>query len=370
VNQLVHTIFGHKFHVSNYDRKTRYYIKYRRNDEKSCLIFYFDDDLSNLYIVSLAKCGTQDDLRSGTSLLNMVDALARLIPECKTIALEDASTVHRCSYPIDLACLTIFLTGISWYNRLGYKQPSYESDNEHNRRIRNMHLRDAITELLASPKIMKDYPKFVKYKQELDTKLKLENPDLTVAEYIKILYDDIKPYPEDEDECIQRKEHNAKMVSYVINAFGNLLQYHQHVLIKDVVHGKHIPPFIHPSTMTAFEFEPEDVFNCGECGRGLRGDDLPPWNAEPKGVKYYATRGHGEDEELICHECATVARSPKASSKSPMASKSPKASSRSPKASSRSPKASSAPGGGARKSRATKLRCNPRRRTRRRVFHK
>jgi hypothetical protein len=79
----------------------------------------------------LAKCGPEEDLRSGTLLLNMVDALAGLIPECKTITLQDASTVSRCSYPINLADLTILLTGISWYNRLGYKQSSYESDKEY-----------------------------------------------------------------------------------------------------------------------------------------------------------------------------------------------------------------------------------------------
>ena len=307
VNQLVHTIFGPKFHVSDFDRKTRYHIKYHPRDEKSCLIFYFTDDLSDLYIVALAKCGPEEDLRSGTLLLNMVDALAGLIPECKTITLQDASTVFRCSYPIDLADLTILLTGISWYNHLGYKQSSYESDNEHNHRIRNMRISDAVTELLASPGIVKRYPKFVKYKQELDEMFKLVNADVTVSEYIKIIYEDIKPYPQDEDDCIERKTHKAKLVAYVINAFGYLLEYcrqsHQ-MLTKQVVHKKYIPPFINPSTMTAFEFEPEDVFNCGQCGMVLRGDDLPPWKASPRGVKYYTTRGEGEHEELICHKCA------------------------------------------------------------------
>lgn len=341
VNQLVHEIFGRKFYVSE-PYRLRYNIKYERGDKSECLIFYFNYDLSYLYIVRLAKCGPNYDLRTGTLLLNMVDALARLIPECKTISLEDASTVYRCAYDIDLASLTILLTGLSWYNRLGYKQPSYESDKKHNHGIRNMHINDAVTEILASPEIMRHYPKFVKYKQELDATLKPVNADLTVTEYVQLLYDFIKPYPE--HQCSEYKERYAKLATYVINAFGYLLQYSSNVLTKQVVHGKYIPPFINPSTMTAFEFEPEDIFNCGECGRVLNGDDLPPWNAEPKGVKYYTTRGEDEDEVLICPKCAT----------------------------------GSAPGGGARKSRKTSckpmrlkpIRRNPMRRTRRRTRRK
>ena len=348
VNQLVDAIFGSRFYVSQSD-SLKYHIKYKRDDKKSCLIINFEPDLSYLYIVSLAKCGPKHDLRSGTMLLSMVDALARLIPECRTIYLEDESNVYRCSHDIDLASLTILLTGVSWYNRLGYKQGSYESDKEYNHGIRNMHIRDAETELLASSKI-RHYPKFVKYKQELDGMLELVNADLTLSEYIKILYDAIKLYPE--KQCSEYKKRHAKLATYVINAFGHLLYYSSSVLMKDVVHGKHIPPFIDPLTMTAFEFEPEDIFNCGECGRVLSGDDLPPWNAEPKGVKYYTTRGEGEDEELICHDCAVreeTARSPKAS---------------------KSPKASSASDGGARKSRTTTKRCKPMRRTRRCSFRK
>jgi hypothetical protein len=385
VNQLVHTIFERKFYVAGpYGlRKIRYHIKYERNDADSCLIMDFEPDFSNLHIDSLAKCGPNHDLRSGTMLLNMVDALTRLIPECKTITLQDASTVRRCSYKIDLASLTILLTGISWYNRLGYKQRTYESDKEHNHRLGNMRINDAVTELLASSEFMEEcpyYSKFVKYKKELDTRLNLVNANLTVSEYIKNLYDDIKTYPE--YECIQSNKRNAKLVAYVINAFEYLLHYSRDALTKQVVHGKHIPPFINPSTMLEFEFEPEDIFNCGQCGMELRGDDLPPWNAEPKGVKYYTTRGEGEHKELICHKCATTARSPKAATRSPKTTRSPKADARSPKADARSPKAanspkaakspkatmspkpSSASGGGAKKSRTK--RCKPMRRTRRR----
>jgi hypothetical protein len=387
VTQLVGAIFGHKFFVAGpygTNRKIRYHIKYEKDDETSCLIIDVESNFSKLHIDSLAKCGPTHDLRSGTMLLNMVDALVKLIPECKTITLQDASYVKRCSYDIDLASLTILLTGISWYNHLGYKQPSYESEKAHNHRIINMHINDAVKELLASSEFMDgpDYPKFVKHKQKLDASLKLVNADLTVSEYIKIVYDKIKPYPE--HQCIEYKNRNAKLAAHVINAFGDLLHYSRGVFIKNVVHGKHIPPFIDPSTMSAFAFEPEDIFNCGECGRLLRGDDLPPWNAEPKGVKYYTTRYEGEHEELICHDCAaraaatktaTSAKSPKAVSPKAVSPKaaspkavSPKAVSPkavSPKAatSAKSPKARSAPGGGA-------ITRNPTRRTRRKNSRK
>jgi len=360
VNQLVHTIFGPKFRVSN--NETTYGIKYdiKYNLEvRSCLIFYIERGLSILHIDVLSKCGPKHDLRSGTLLLNMIDALAGSIPECKIITLRDESTVRRCSHRINLAELSILLTGISWYNRFGYKQPSYESDNLHNNRIRNMRISDAVTELLASPYTEQYYPKFVKYKQQLDAMLtQFINADLTVTEYIKIMYDNIKPYPE--DNCITRTNRNAKLVAYVINAFGQLLRYDNDVLTKQVMHGKYIPPFINPSTMSAFGFEPEDIFNCGECGRVLRGDDLPPWNAEPKGVKYYATRGEWEHAEMICHDCAAEeasrsqkAKSPRAAATSPRAAAtSPRAAAKSPRAAAKSPraaiKASSAPGGGSR----------------------
>ena len=389
VNQLVHTIFGPKFHIEMFvdDLETNLYyeIKYPDKKKTSCLDFYFDDEFSHLHISWLSKCGSADDLRSGTLLLNMVDALAGLIPECKTITLEDASTVRRCSYRINLAELTILLTGISWYNRFGYKQQSYESDKEHNHRVINMPISDAVTELLPSPVLKKYYPKFEEYKQDLDTRLKIVNsPDLTVSKYIKILYDFIKSYPEDKDQCVQHIERNARYVRYVINAFGILLTYDElatggrsnSILTKQVVHRKHIPSFINPSTMTAFSlgFEPEDIFECGECGRVLRGDDLPPWKAEPKGAKYYTTRGEGEHEELICHKCATEEASRSQKAMSPRAARSPRAamsprSARSPRAAmspkAMSPRARSAPGGGARKSRTRTSRRKPMRRTRR-----
>lgn len=335
VNQLVLAIFGPRFYVSDHHNKTRYHIKHERTDDESCLIFFFDNDLSDLYIVSLAKCGPPHDLRSGTMLLNMIDALAGLIPECKTITLQDESTVRRCSYVLNLALLSIWLTGVSWYNRFGYKQQSYESDTHHNHSIRNMPISDAVPELLASPEFMGRYPKFMKYKPEIDAifgrtcnqVLTCDLSDLTVSDYVAFMYDRINQSPE--YECFDPVKRNAKLVAYVINALGHLLEYcrqSRNMLVKDVVHGKYIPPFINPSTMHMFSFEPEDTFNCGECGRPLRGDDLPPWNAEPKGVKYYKTQGEGEHEELICHACATR-EAPK------------------------SPPNTSAPGGGARKSR-------------------
>lgn len=325
VNQLVHTIFGPTFHVVASEHNKRYHINHHQADKDLCLNFYFDDELFRLHIAWLSKCGSADDLRSGKLLLNMVDALAGSIPECKTITLHDESTVFRCYHPINLAELAILLTGMSWYNRFGYKQQSYESDKKHNRGIINMSISDA-EELLSDS----HYGKFVEYKAQLDaTTFKLANSsDLTVAEYVKFLYERIKPYPE--GKCDKPIEHTAELATYVIKAFGSLLTYNDHgtALTKQVVHGEYVPPFINPSTMTAFEFEPETVFICGQCGMVLRGDDLPPWNAPPRGVKYYTTRGEGEHEELICHKCAK-------------------------------------PGGGARKSRRTRRK--PMRRTRRRT---
>lgn len=302
VNQLVHTIFSPRFDVSAYRHNRGYRIKCELKDSDSCLHIVFDDDLSNLYIAWLSKC---DDVRSGSLLLNMVDTLVGLIPECKTIKLHDESTLRRCSYYIDLAKLTILLTGLSWYNQFGYKQEFYERDETHNRRIINMSINDAEQLLSDDTPAYIDYGKFAGYKAELDAIIKIKDSSrLTVTEYVKIIYEHIKPYHE--QSCDEPIERIAELVTYVIKSFGSLLIYNEHSnpLTKQVVHRKYIPPFINPSTMTAFEFEPEDVFNCGQCGMVLRGDDLPPWKAPPRGVKYYTTRGEGEHEELICHKCA------------------------------------------------------------------
>lgn len=220
IRRLVHSTFPSPFHVRESDDLV-FAIRYNPKDETPCLYFTFDDDLSNLTIHQLNKCGPAHDLRSGTLLLQKVDELVREIPECKTIELDDAAYVFRCGWGINLAKFEILKTGESWYNQRGYKQRSYEKDTEENRKIITMSHENAASLLLQKSELSK--PKFVEYKQIVDEKLP-GLKGLPLNEYIQKLYQQIKSYPE-EDKCSDAQNKDAEMVTFIIRAFNNLIKY-------------------------------------------------------------------------------------------------------------------------------------------------
>lgn len=219
VRRLVHSTFPSPFHVRESDDLV-FAIRYNNpNDETPpCLYFTFDDNLSNLTIHQLNKCGPAHDLRSGTFLLQKVDELVREIPECKTIELDDASTIYRCGWGINLARLEILKTGESWYNQRGYKQRAYEKETEENRKIITMRHEDAARLLLEQPDT-----RFADYKRKVDEKFP-ELKGLPLNEYIQKLYQHIKSYPE-ENRCSDEQNQYTEMVTFIIKAFFRLIKY-------------------------------------------------------------------------------------------------------------------------------------------------
>ena len=257
VEEMVDSVFSEVFEVFFSEDKRRYKIHYRRHEDPvdptdPCIIFHFDEDLSNLYVDKLRK-RIKDDPRSGEAILNLIDKLAKLIPECKTISVRDDLNMYKCSYDFKLATITILLTGISWYNERGYLQASYMDDTEYNRKIINMTVKDALKKLLTSLENKGRFPDLMKHKKELEELLHLGSKNtmaLRLSDYIRILYAALIPYSEDRNECNTHTRHQSQLSTYIINAFGHLLQYNE-FLVKRV----NIPPFIEPDTMTASNFE-------------------------------------------------------------------------------------------------------------------
>lgn len=218
IRRLVHSTFPSPFHVRESGDDLVFAIRYNPKDETPCLYFTFDDDLSNLTIHQLNKCGPAHDLRSGTFLLQKVDELVREMPECKTIELDDASTIYRCGWGINLARLEILKTGESWYNQRGYKQRAYEKETEENRKIITMSHEDAARLLLEQPDT-----RFADYKRKVDEKFP-ELKGLPLNEYIQKLYQHIKSYPE-ENRCSDEQNQYTEMVTFIIKAFFRLIKY-------------------------------------------------------------------------------------------------------------------------------------------------
>ena len=110
-------------------KEPRIFIK---TEEGDCVTFRLFKD--TIYIDLLEKCGTT----SGTELLNMIDTLAKRMPNIKYITLHDASDIKICEQSISLYMLKILTNGLSWYNSHGYFSEYHDSEISHNEAIINM----------------------------------------------------------------------------------------------------------------------------------------------------------------------------------------------------------------------------------------
>lgn len=142
-------------------KEPRIFIK---TEEGDCVAFRLYPD--KIYIDLLEKCGTT----SGTELLNMIDTLAKRMPNIKYIGLQDASDIKICEQSISLYILKILTNGLSWYNSHGYFSEYKDSEISHNEAIINM-----------------EYEKFIDivYKRNLELFL-LENSIEVFIKRIKI----------------------------------------------------------------------------------------------------------------------------------------------------------------------------------------
>ena len=226
VTEAVQTVFGEKFHIDPIGSCV-VEIKFKSDDTVPCLTLLFLG--SRIHISKLNKCRTDDDFRSGSELLRMVDILATHIPECKSITLKDASYIKRCGVTINLAKLKILETGASWYNHFGFKQPSYELDKSWNARWIDLHHESAAIMLLdpdRSPDFVKKNPNFATSKKWIDEKFP-ELRSIPLNQYIKRLFELIKGYPENEDNCDDSHNEYMGPIIDVIVGFQYYVKYNE-----------------------------------------------------------------------------------------------------------------------------------------------
>ena len=117
----------------------RGYIILRGNNDEICFTILIDNDnidsdnidSYNIYIENLSKCTLR-----GSESLQIIDNLAKEIPNIKYISLVDLSDIKIFSSknPINLAILKILTNGESWYNLFGYIS-SDDREKEHNKKI-------------------------------------------------------------------------------------------------------------------------------------------------------------------------------------------------------------------------------------------
>jgi len=91
-----------------------------------CLNFYLIDNY--IYLEYLSKCEY-----SGTKILEKLELLCRNFPEIKYIELEDASLIGFTDskgniFEYSLSLIYIMSCGMTWYNRHGYYQITFQQD--------------------------------------------------------------------------------------------------------------------------------------------------------------------------------------------------------------------------------------------------
>jgi hypothetical protein len=222
---LVKTVFSNElgFDVTRYvreeDGNPAFEIR-NGSRETPCLDISFKKDLSQVDIHQLNKC---DDFRTGSFLLINVEELLKKIPQCQAIELYDESHIYRCGNVFDLAQLEILKTGQSWYNKRGYKQENYDEETEWNKQQIDIPVSEAL-KIVARQTLDSDFSSFSQYKAKLDATIPqlIQVQDinsLKLNEYIKILFDYIKSFPDHEVQCSHEQNNMARKVAHVIKSF-------------------------------------------------------------------------------------------------------------------------------------------------------
>ena len=86
IMEIVQSVFSPKIIQITHDKD-----KYIKTEEgNDCVTFSLYPD--KIYIETLEKCG----ITSGTELLNMIDTLAKRMPNIKYIELRDAADIRYC----------------------------------------------------------------------------------------------------------------------------------------------------------------------------------------------------------------------------------------------------------------------------------
>lgn len=228
VNKIVNEIFA-DFNIIVDDSLSRYsiYDKTDKTHETSCLMFTFSSDFSSLYINGLLSCGDAASGRNGKSLMELMDRLAASIPNFKFIKLQDGSSLFFCDNRIDLASLKILTSdnAESWYGSLGYKGPMDVTNKNHNRRIVNMTVDEAL-----SDRAIIDQTKYNQFKaQTKEFFPNLDTTKLTVKKYVNEIFNYISKLKVSQTDCNDDELKKSTFVSSAINALGNLLKHNVHL---------------------------------------------------------------------------------------------------------------------------------------------
>lgn len=105
------------------------------NDEL-CVEFYFLK--TYIRIIFLEKRKMLNIEVTDNEILDNVYYIAKSIPNIKYILLDDESIIKLCDYNIYFSVLKILTTGISWYNDNHYFSEDYMNEKKHNEEIINM----------------------------------------------------------------------------------------------------------------------------------------------------------------------------------------------------------------------------------------
>ena len=219
---MVTELFGSEFEVEQNGMSYKV-----SHGENICLYFKFSDDLSSLYIYTLATCGDAASGRNGKSLMELMDRLAASIPNFKFIKLQDGSSLFFCDNRIDLASLKILTSdnAESWYGSLGYKGPTDVTNKNHNRRIVNMTVDEAL-----SDRTIIDQTKYNNFKaQNKEFFPNLDTNKLTVKKYVNEIFNYISKLKVSQTDCNDDELKKSTFVSSAINTLGKLLKYDVHL---------------------------------------------------------------------------------------------------------------------------------------------
>lgn len=135
--------------------------------------------------------------------------------------LLDISELVFCNEKINLAYLKILTSenADSWYGSLGYKAPTDVPDKNHNKRIRNMTVDEALSD--RGRVGQSEYDRFKHQSNELFPNL--ETDKMSVKDYVNTIFDSIRDFKKHKHQCSPDETEKAEFVNATIYALGKLL---------------------------------------------------------------------------------------------------------------------------------------------------
>jgi hypothetical protein len=173
------------------------------NDNDDCLRLKFIIQSNILFVSYLNKCGNH----TGTQLLNLVETLAKSLPEIYKIGLVDESEIEiGHGIEISLSTFKIITKGISWYNSLGYWSTNKEEEIAHNMKL----IKTPFIEVFNTIPNSKSSTKLLSNIKRLFNDI---NQNLNLDEYITTLY--LNSTTDNSDIGYEKKECFKQLIFYL-----------------------------------------------------------------------------------------------------------------------------------------------------------